>query len=579
MEKRERRGGSCIPLVSAGKIMKQTRKMIASILVIVMLVSCIPKTFAEPADRFTDVPGTSWFYTPINYVLTMKWFSGVSDTEFRPNSQMNRAMMVTVLWRLAGSPKVSQDTGFTDVPKNAYYHDAVNWAYQENITKGKTEKLFCPNEAVDRSQILTFLYRYAELITENCNNEAINVFPDTNQVPNYAKKAVNWAIRNTIITGSPKNGINYINPERKATRAEVAKMLMTFYKIVIEENEIATYPNVKAQLGYIDLWLDGIKFQDCPIYDGEAYIPLSSLGQLKDVSYDAMSNIRITINGYDTYIGTESDSVLVDGSLKKMNGKPVFAKEWYIPASYLERVGFAVLDDTENTQRFYTRIARSEDMPENVSFPIITYHHIGYDPTGNNTMYVTPEDFRDQMEAIHYLGYTAITFEDFKNLKNIKRPIMVMFDDGYRDNYTNAFPIMKEYGIKATLFMVGKSLDNKEQSLTSEMLKEMSDSGYFSIQSHTFTHSNMATFPEEELRYEFNTANLIIARATGKIPFALSYPTGSYNALVINTAARYYQFAVTANTGRFDSSQDVMRLKRHGVYSTTTMTQFISMIS
>ncbi|MDY4220306.1 MAG: discoidin domain-containing protein, partial [Candidatus Faecousia sp.] len=133
------------------------------------------KTLADlEAEKppFTDVAEDKWYYEAVKYVYWNGLFKGTTDTTFTPNGTMDRAMMITVLYRLAGEPEVTGATDFTDVNPKAYYYNALLWATQKGIAKGVTDTAFAPGSPITREQMVTFLYRYAELAGQDVTASA-----------------------------------------------------------------------------------------------------------------------------------------------------------------------------------------------------------------------------------------------------------------------------------------------------------------------------------------------------------------------------------------------------------------------
>lgn len=175
------------------------------------------------SDFFDDVKAGSWYEEYVSFVYDEGLFGGTSETMFSPEMTMNRAMLVTVLYRHAGEPAVNGPSSFKDVPKD-YYSDAVAWAEEYGIVNGVTSTEFAPKNKITREQIAAILYRYCVkyqgIIPEN--SASIGQFEDKDRVSGYAVEAMEWAVGNTIINGmSPTT----LNPKGNATRAQTAAML------------------------------------------------------------------------------------------------------------------------------------------------------------------------------------------------------------------------------------------------------------------------------------------------------------------------------------------------------------------
>lgn len=189
----------------------------------------IPVKVVYPPGRFEDVPQKAWYFDAVNFVVREGLFNGVSETKFGPNEKMSRAMFATVLYRLAGSPKVSGQAGaFTDVAAGKWYTDAVVWASQKGIVKGYEDGSFRPDEDVTREQMAAIMYRYAAWAGYNTGIAAGLPFSDSADISSYAKTAVEWAVGAKLINGMEKDGALVFAPRESASRAQVAAIMQRF---------------------------------------------------------------------------------------------------------------------------------------------------------------------------------------------------------------------------------------------------------------------------------------------------------------------------------------------------------------
>ncbi len=181
--------------------------------------------------RFIDVHEGDWFYSDVAYAVEKGLFSGVSEKLFAPNSPMTRAMLVTVLYRLEGSPRVIGTDGFADTAKNTWYSDALCWAVRAGVIKGISDTTFAPDMNVTREQMAAILYRYASYKGYNTGAAAsLNVYADGAKVSDYAREAMSWANANGIITGIG----SWLHPAESATRAQVAALLHRFCEKIVK---------------------------------------------------------------------------------------------------------------------------------------------------------------------------------------------------------------------------------------------------------------------------------------------------------------------------------------------------------
>lgn len=186
-----------------------------------------PVTPARPAAPvglpFADVSGSDWFYNDVRYVYEKGIMDGTGADRFSPNAPLTRAMIVTILYRMAGSPSVSGSSDFTDVAAGKWFAKAVAWAAANGIVNGYGSGLFGPNDPVTREQLAAILYRYAVYggMTAVTLEENLGGFADTAQLSAYAIQAMNWAVGQGLINGSGSNLV----PKAQATRAQVAAII------------------------------------------------------------------------------------------------------------------------------------------------------------------------------------------------------------------------------------------------------------------------------------------------------------------------------------------------------------------
>ena len=184
---------------------------------------------AEPLP-FTDVSEGDWFHDAVRYAYENGLMDGVGDGQFAPNATTNRAMVVTILYRLAGEPDVSGDVGFTDVAPGLWYTNAVTWAAEKGIVNGISATEFAPSGDLSREQLATVLYRYAEGMGYDVSASAdLSGFPDADQIQSYATQALSWAVAEGLLQGFEDDSLQ---PQSTATRAQIATILMRFCETV-----------------------------------------------------------------------------------------------------------------------------------------------------------------------------------------------------------------------------------------------------------------------------------------------------------------------------------------------------------
>lgn len=176
-------------------------------------------------NGFYDVPKHEWYAEAVSGICEKGLMVGIDACHFSPNMETTRAMLVSVLYRSAGSPDVSKlDCPFSDVPENAYYYNAVKWGYHNGIVYGITEDTFGPSLSLSRQQLVAFLYRYAGSPELN-GYTGIASFADWSTVSEYAQDAMCWAVENGIVSGTSKNTLS---PRSTALRSQIAAMLLRY---------------------------------------------------------------------------------------------------------------------------------------------------------------------------------------------------------------------------------------------------------------------------------------------------------------------------------------------------------------
>ncbi len=206
----------------------------------------------------------------------------------------------------------------------------------------------------------------------------------------------------------------------------------------------------------------------------------------------------------------------------------------------------------------------------------LMYHLILDEPTSSLTnLFVRPSELEGHIQALLEAGYTFI-FADEYDYYDTKTVIM-SFDDGYVDNYTEMFPIIKKYNVKVTVFMIAGYIGG-DGYMTRDMLREMSDSGLVSIQSHTESHPGLTSLSADSLRYEFDASRRELEEITGRKVRAVCYPSGRYNDTVLSVASEYYDFGYTTVSTTSTAGYPILALPRLRVNRGFSKSYFASMI-
>ena len=216
--------------------------------------------------------------------------------------------------------------------------------------------------------------------------------------------------------------------------------------------------------------------------------------------------------------------------------------------------------------------------------PILMYHYVSEPPPDSDIyrvdLSVPPDAFRQQMAYLKDNGYTPVDLYDLStaivaHTELPEKPIVITFDDGYLDNYENAFPILQEYGFKGTFFVITEFIDSgREGYMNWEMLEEMSRAGH-RIESHSRTHPDLTTKSRDGLIWELLGSQETLAAHIGYKPRYFCYPGGTYNDETIQVLKELdYWGAVTTENGSWHGFNDRFEWRRVRLRNSTTIQEF-----
>ena len=254
------------------------KKQISFILAVVLILGMIPPVYAAQLP-FTDVKQGSWYADAVEYVYSNGLMNGTGETTFSPGTNMSRAMIVTVLHRLEGSPASSVQLPFDDVPGKKYYSEAVRWSYENGIVNGVSATKFAPDANVTREQLVTIFYRYANAKgysttgMDDLSNRKLGYFTDADKLHNYARNAMVWAEVNGIINGVTETTLV---PDGNATRAQFATIMKRFAdwqekrhspaEVLTEQKDALLHADLQARI-------DEILNTETEIVHSDTFIP------------------------------------------------------------------------------------------------------------------------------------------------------------------------------------------------------------------------------------------------------------------------------------------------------------------
>ncbi len=195
------------------------------------------QTETDPCEGYTDIDRSSWYHSAADFVIT-RGLMGSTKTDaltFEPDTTVSRAMVASILYRMAGSPAVEYKATFTDVPADKWFTNAIEWCAQNGLASGKGDGKFDPNGNVTRQELAVFMKKMAEYLGKDTSGRAdLGSFADGTSVPSWAKEYVQWAVSAGLISGKASGSKTCLAPIDTATRAEFASIIMRFVQNISE---------------------------------------------------------------------------------------------------------------------------------------------------------------------------------------------------------------------------------------------------------------------------------------------------------------------------------------------------------
>ena len=232
---------------------------------------------------------------------------------------------------------------------------------------------------------------------------------------------------------------------------------------------------------------------------------------------------------------------------------------------------------TEQTKTQEQEQALADVALADINVPILMYHTSSEDNPGTLAeLYIKPSEFAKQLAWLKEAGYTFCTFDDWPNLNRINKPILLTFDDGYIENYTEIYPLLKQHQAKITIFLIA----DKKTGLTPEMIKEMSASKLVKFESHTLSHPSLVAISSDpnQLEAEIGESKATVEALSGKTVVALSYPNGEFNEQVKAVTKQHYLFGVRKDLGMHNTQYDNYEIHRIRINRSTTLSTYQALV-
>jgi peptidoglycan/xylan/chitin deacetylase (PgdA/CDA1 family) len=209
--------------------------------------------------------------------------------------------------------------------------------------------------------------------------------------------------------------------------------------------------------------------------------------------------------------------------------------------------------------------------------PVLMYHCVSDDVWGDPGLFVSPAELDAQLRFLRDNGYTTVTFEDFPLPASIQKPVIITLDDGYRNNYTELFPLLRKHNMKATVFYITDRMGS-EKHLSEEHILEMDASGLVSFQSHSVSHPRLTEITPAEAEEELLRSKEYLQSLTGKTPVAFAYPFGVYDKKTKSAAARHYDYLLTTRFGVWSEQGDPLEIRRINILPGTAAEDFARLL-
>jgi len=252
--------------------------------------------------------------------------------------------------------------------------------------------------------------------------------------------------------------------------------------------------------------------------------------------------------GREVTLGEGDAALRYDGRTRPLDG-PVarwHGRLWVPAESFSLALEIGFFDDGERQHLYCTPGAGAWALPEGYAVPVLMYHAVSDWAVGEPELSVRPADMEAQLQWLTDNGWDPIWFSDLEHVQDYDKPILLTFDDGYLNNYTELYPLLQRYGAKATFFVCPRFIEEEDTRFLHEAeIRELAASELVDIQSHSYSHyPDMSVLLEEHVLHQLADSQLYLTRMTGRQPFVFCYPCGNESSFVRELLVDYYRFGV-----------------------------------
>lgn len=293
--------------------------------------------------------------------------------------------------------------------------------------------------------------------------------------------------------------------------------------------------------------VDGTELGEGRLIDGALCVRLDDF--LAAAGIDAETDgetLRFRWRKADVSLDLGSGALLRGETETALGALPLWHGERYVPVESLcGALDISLFYDEEYAHLYCTSAAGDWSVPEGYAVPVFMYHGVSDAIWGEAELFCSPSQIAEQFQWLNDNGYDTIWFSDLEHVEDYDKPILLTFDDGMLNNYTELYPLLEAYQIKATFFIVSSFTDGHDKNyMTAEQVAELAESGLVDIQSHSYSHPELYRLGAAEQEFQLAQSKLDLVRLTGREPYVLCYPRGCENQTTRQLVEAYYRFGV-----------------------------------